>query len=346
MGQIKEALKLDSRNRGRVKHCPCGKSNRDGKFVPFLDVEKFGFCHSCNTTFPPIDGTIEPPVFTPKNEPTFYHSKEQFKVFQGGYYKNNLISFLKAHFTNKEIDATICRYHIGTSGVWNGATVFWQIDNQNKARHGKIMLYNGETGRRSKEHFNTVRNALGIDLNGYKLRQCLFGLHLLPKSNNIILLESEKSAIAISMLFTDKVIMATGGKGNFKYEMLKPLKGKKITAFPDADGVQNWKDEALRLKKYGFDITVVDVVNKYGLQGNEDILDTLLKANKLNKTKQEKEVNPIDAILSKHGIISKFMDSFDLEIEGISKISENELLSIELKNIERKELKKNQNISK
>jgi len=38
---------LQSKARFRVKECPCGKSNSDGKFVPFKDSEDRGYCHSC-----------------------------------------------------------------------------------------------------------------------------------------------------------------------------------------------------------------------------------------------------------------------------------------------------------
>ena len=48
------------------------------------------------------------------------------------------------------------RYKVGTSKYWDGATVFWQTDNQNKVRTGKIMLYNSETGKRIKEPYNHV----------------------------------------------------------------------------------------------------------------------------------------------------------------------------------------------
>ena len=43
-------LELDKR-RFKVKQCPCGKSNRDGKFVPFKDFEDKGYCHSCGLWF-------------------------------------------------------------------------------------------------------------------------------------------------------------------------------------------------------------------------------------------------------------------------------------------------------
>lgn len=39
---------LDSKNRNRVKKCPfCGKSNYDGKFVPYVGHTRFGVCYSC-----------------------------------------------------------------------------------------------------------------------------------------------------------------------------------------------------------------------------------------------------------------------------------------------------------
>jgi len=45
-------LQLDKK-RFRVKHCPCGKSNKDGKFVPYIGFETHGYCHSCGKTFMP-----------------------------------------------------------------------------------------------------------------------------------------------------------------------------------------------------------------------------------------------------------------------------------------------------
>ena len=35
-------------NRSRVKLCPCGKRNRDGKFCPFKGSNNEGYCHSCS----------------------------------------------------------------------------------------------------------------------------------------------------------------------------------------------------------------------------------------------------------------------------------------------------------
>ncbi len=43
-------LSLDNK-RFRVKQCPCGKKNTDGKFVPFKNLVNRGFCHSCGELF-------------------------------------------------------------------------------------------------------------------------------------------------------------------------------------------------------------------------------------------------------------------------------------------------------
>jgi len=39
------------KNRKRVKQCPCGKSNKDGKFSPFVGYIDKGYCHGCSKFF-------------------------------------------------------------------------------------------------------------------------------------------------------------------------------------------------------------------------------------------------------------------------------------------------------
>ena len=51
---VEPLLKLElDKKRFRVKHCPCGKDNKDGKFVPYVGHENKGYCHSCGETFLP-----------------------------------------------------------------------------------------------------------------------------------------------------------------------------------------------------------------------------------------------------------------------------------------------------
>ena len=74
-----------------------------------------------------------------------------------GYPANKLFQFLSAQFGETETLTLMKRYKVGTSKYWDGATVFWQTDNQNKVRTGKIMLYNSETGKRIKNHTIMLR---------------------------------------------------------------------------------------------------------------------------------------------------------------------------------------------
>ncbi|TXD45757.1 DUF6371 domain-containing protein, partial [Polaribacter sp. IC063] len=73
-------------------------------------------------------------------------------VIQSGrnYKQNNFIQFLNSVFTIDEVKNAVSKYLIGTSKHWNGATIFWQIDENEKVRHGKVMLFNFETGKRQK----------------------------------------------------------------------------------------------------------------------------------------------------------------------------------------------------
>ena len=51
------SLKFDKK-RHRVKHCPCGKSNRDGKFVPYVGYDTKDYCHSCGQVYLPEKNVI------------------------------------------------------------------------------------------------------------------------------------------------------------------------------------------------------------------------------------------------------------------------------------------------
>lgn len=77
-GELK--LVLD-KNRFRVKFCPCGKDNKDGKFIPFIGFENYGYCHSCAIPImPPLNTSYYFVVFQTKSD----HSEKSFKIIQDG----------------------------------------------------------------------------------------------------------------------------------------------------------------------------------------------------------------------------------------------------------------------
>ena len=145
------------------------------------------------------------------------------------------------------------RYRLGASK--EGGVIFWEIDQRNQVRTGKIMYYQPDC-HRDKQHTPTwVHSVLQDNLPaGYTLQHCLFGLHLLGNTDHsdltdinscnschscsvktICVVESEKTAVICSMVFPDAVWLSCGGLQMFKVELLAPLVGHKVILFPDTD---------------------------------------------------------------------------------------------------------------
>ena len=213
-------------------------------------------------------------------EPSFH---DYNLVSQSGrnFKENNFIQFLKTLFTTDEIQNVIMKYLIGTSKHWSGATVFWQIDNNEKVRHGKVMLFNPETGKRKKKqdgksYISSVRSVL--NLQNFNINQCLFGLHLINESNQttIAVVESEKTAVLMSVFKPQYIWVATGMKGGFKYENLKPIKDYKIIAFPDKSEYNDWHDKAVQLNAVGFNIIVSDWLEETDYNDGTDLADVYI----------------------------------------------------------------------
>lgn len=148
---------------------------------------------------------------------------------------NNFIKFLVLQFGIEHASLLVSRYFIGSSRHWNGATVFWQIDNQGRIRTGKIMLYNSSNGKRVKKPINHISWAhKQINQEAFQLSQCFFGSHLLINcSKPIALVESEKTAIIASIYLPQFIWLAVGGLSNLNAEMCNILKGREVTLFPD-----------------------------------------------------------------------------------------------------------------
>jgi hypothetical protein len=165
------------------------------------------------------------------------------------YDTNNFVKYLNSMFEITQVDELLSKYYIGSSKLWDGASVFWQIDQDGKIRTGKIMLYNSKTGKRVKEpfnHINWVHKALR--LSDYELEQCFFGQHLLSDlSKSVAIVESEKTAIIASLYYPNYIWLATGSLSNLSSEKFKVLKGRNVVLFPDLNGYEKWKLKAKEL---------------------------------------------------------------------------------------------------
>ena len=92
------------------------------------------------------------------------------------------------------------------------------------------------------------------------------------------MVKSEKTAVICSLLLPEYIWLATGGKSQFN-DRLMVLKGRKVTAFPDIDGYDEWRKKA---KNYPMlDITISDILERNATPDQRkrqvDIADLLLE---------------------------------------------------------------------
>ncbi len=306
-------LILDKK-RFRVKECPCGKSNKDGKFVPYLGYENKGFCHGCGYTFlPELKSNDENWKFSTANQPIKKQPEKNlpvssipltiFKESLKHHLENNFIKYILSLFGSEITSQLISKYFIGTSKLWNGATVFWQIDIAGKIRTGKIMLYNAIKGKRIKEPYNHTNWAhSALKLPGFALQQAFFGEHLL-KGNNmpVAIVESEKTAIIASVYLPQFIWLAAGNKTGLTGQKCKVLQGRKVILYPDLNAFELWKQKA---KEYShIFLTVSSLLERKATEDEKkqglDLADYLIRFDLKEFQNQEikKSLEPVSVLI-------------------------------------------------
>ena len=216
-------------------------------------------------------------------EPSFHSLILQDRIireYKSQQYDDNLTTYLLSQFTLDEVQTATQNYYLtGANYYWNNATLFWQINHKEQIHACKIMLYNKLTGKRKKEpynHINWLHNA--IKEPNFNLNQCLFGLHLINTDyqKEIAIVESEKTAIIMSIYLPEFIWIATGSKSGFKFDLLQPLKKRKCIAFPDKGEFNNWHIKATELNQQGFKIAVSNLLEDTDLQNGSDLADYYL----------------------------------------------------------------------
>lgn len=210
-------------------------------------------------------------------KPSFHDLELLKKMYCESPVNDNLTEFLKTVFNPDEVTKAILNYYLtGTNYFWQNATVFWQIDNKEQIHGAKLMLYDKHTGKRIKEpynHINWLHKA--VKEPDFILNQCLFGLHLINEDylKIIAIVESEKTAIIMSIFLPEYIWLATGSKGNFKFDLLEPIKKRNIIAFPDKGEFKNWYNRANELNNKGFKIAVSQLIEQTNFNNGFDLAD-------------------------------------------------------------------------
>ena len=222
----------------------------------------------------------------------YYHS-EHPNAFLSALTGNGIL-------TQEQMEHACRLYRLGRAR--NGSIVFWQIDEQQRVRDGKLMHYGPDAHRLKDPNHHAswvsfkLKNTLGADGQpllsaGWNASRCLFGQHLLDGSGNrpVAIVESEKTAVICSELMHshDYLWMATGGLSSLKAETLRPLEGRTVVVFPDTDPsgqtFGEWKAVCRRaMATLAIDLRIMDILERCATPEQKarkiDIADFLLES--------------------------------------------------------------------
>ena len=231
----------------------------------------------------------------------------------------------------KRVDDMLTAYRIGHSPK-NGMTIWWQIDEDQRVRTGKMMLYKMD-GHRDKRDgaytFDWIHSALfrdkrhpEYDEDKQEMRQTLFGMHLLDQwkrkdiDQTVCIVESEKTALLMAIAYGNnakQVWMACGGLENLTRERLRPIieQGRSITLYPDRDGIDRWRQKAQQLDypRVVVDTTPVTEWWKPADGDKADIADVVVRI--LN---ERKPMTTIEQVKQEMPSASPLIDKLNLTI--------------------------------
>lgn len=183
------------------------------------------------------------------------------------------------YLTEQQLHHAAQRYRLGASH--DGSVIFWEIDDQNRVHNGKLMHYLPDCHRdksRSPTWMAAELKKSGTLPPDFENPHCLFGLHLTSdishQTSTVCIVESEKTAVICSELYSSALWLSCGGLQMFKPQLLEPLVQHRIIIFPDTDekgeAFRLWSEivlQAQRLYKFRYPLRVSPLLE---LQASED----------------------------------------------------------------------------
>ena len=169
---------------------------------------------------------------------------------------------VKAGFlTWEQMVSAACRYRLGCTR--QGGVIFWQIDQEERVRDGKVMYYGPDCHRlKDKAHHPTwvstfLRQRDPFPNAPHETSHCFFGTHLLGVAGGeVAVVEAEKTAVILSEVYPQYVWLAAGGLGEVQVEKFRSLRGHKVILFPDTDpdgiAFKRWSEAATAVMQQPF----------------------------------------------------------------------------------------------
>ena len=266
---------------------------------------------------------IAPPRPVPPLEPSFLDSTLVERSRASIYRQSDLITFLLTIFNTDTVNDLCDRYRMGMTR--DRRTIFWQIDIGNRVRTGLIMKYrpDGHRDHDAPGAFNWAHAILAKrgEVRDFRLAQCLFGEHLLAEfpQRDVALVEGAKSALICAAWMPQYVWVATCGKNQFKADVLRVLRGRNVTVFPDVDGYDRWRAAAAELSaRIGCaSLRVSDLVQRLAtpeqLAAHIDIADLVVEIRRREYVRTPEETAMLELLQNPE--VAAFMRTFGLTID-------------------------------
>lgn len=236
--------------------------------------------------------------------------------------KSDFCQFLYTIFSEEQVKQAVSRYHLGTT--WDNHVIFWQIDCRGFIRAGKIMKYDTATGHRlrngdkdandwvhsrlrkqyDRSHAEDIASTFrqigcqkNIQPDKWQLSQVLFGEHLLhntPKDVPVGIVESEKTAVIMSVVKPSMIWLSCGGFSSLRTCLQgshDSLLGRRIILFPDkTKGINfcdGWRQVASQFEDLSLSVT--DMMEHVLLPAGSDIADIFIAVVQRQRQEQRQE---------------------------------------------------------
>lgn len=228
-------------------------------------------------------------VYTPTYN---FISPDIVKRLQGK--RNTFVDFLSTLFDEAQVAAAVQRYCIGGDSLQR--TIFPNIDQEGRCVGGAVIPYLPSGHRDRGKKPSTIHAELKKKNKTFPPQgdQVLFGSHLLRlyPSASVGVVEAQKSAVILSIVYPHIIWVATCGKTNFNERMVATIYDRNVVAYPDVDGVQEWTQRA---KDLPFKNIRLSDWWRLAQSDKDDITDVVLQA-----IQEERQPYVIPDIIATH----------------------------------------------